>query len=111
MNQREIKGKQIAEKPDQITRINETHYRVNSQSRNKQHDVISTEFGWSCSCEDHRFRNTCCKHIHTVEISNRIRKEVRQNVVISPIDNKYCIYCQSTNTLKRGIRKNKTHSV
>ena len=45
MNVRETKGKEIAEKQDQITRIDDTHYQVNSQSRKLQHDVISAEFG------------------------------------------------------------------
>ncbi len=66
MNQREIRGKQIAEKNNQIIRIDESHYKVNSQSRKLQHDVISLEYGWSCSCEDHYFNKICCKHIHAV---------------------------------------------
>ena len=45
MNERQIKGKQIAEKQNQIIRIDETHYKVNSQSRKIQHDVISLESG------------------------------------------------------------------
>lgn len=57
MNPRESRGKQITEKSDQITRIDGTHYLVKSQSRKINHDVISTEFGWSCSCEDTYFRS------------------------------------------------------
>jgi len=60
MNQREEKGQNIVEKKDQIKRIDKTHYKVNSQSRNIQHDVISLESGWSCSCEDHSYRKSAC---------------------------------------------------
>ena len=66
---RENRGKIIAQKQNQIIRIDNNHYKVNSQSRNKQHDIISLESGWSCSCEDHYFRKTCCQHIHAVEFS------------------------------------------
>ena len=111
MNQRELRGKSIVEKNDQITRLNETHYEVRSQSRNQTHDVIGTEFGWFCSCEDYYFRKTCCKHIHAVEISLRIRKEVKSKVVLDSVPTDYCIYCKSDRIRKDGIRKNKTHSI
>ena len=75
------------------------------------HDVVGTEFGWSCSCEDHKFRKTCCKHIHAVEISLKLRQKVKQKVVISHVKNSCCIYCNSENVVKRGIRNNKTHSI
>lgn len=47
MNTRLTKGQEIAEKDNQIKRIDETHYQVNSQSRAIIHDIIGTEFGWS----------------------------------------------------------------
>ncbi len=111
MNFREQRGREITQKQDQITRIDENHYVVSSQSRDRQHDVIAVESGWSCSCEDHRFRRTCCKHIHAVEISLKIRQEVKSKTVIEPIQSDCCIFCNSENIKKKGIRKNKTHSI
>ena len=111
MNMRETKGKEIADKQDQITRVNENHYKVNSQSRKIQHDVISTEFGWYCSCEDNSFRKTCCKHIHAVEISLSIRKEVENQVVLNPIESDCCKFCESEKIIKKGLRKNKNHEI
>ncbi len=112
MNARQQRGKQIVKRQDQIIRIDENHYRVNSQSRgNIQHDVVSTEFGWSCSCEDRLFRKTCCKHIHAVEISLSIRKEVEKIITVGQIQTDCCIHCKSSKIRKRGIRKNKTHSI
>lgn len=110
MNRKE-RGHSIAEKNDQIKRIDENHYKVNSQSRNKQHDVIGTEFGWSCSCEDNFFRKTCCKHIHAVEISLSIRKEVENQVTLNPINNNCCKFCNSENIIKKGLRKNKNQEI
>ncbi len=111
MNPREIRGRQIAETPDQITRLDGSRYAVRSQSRNKMHDVVSTERGWVCSCEDHRFRGTCCKHIHAVEISIRIHREVRDDVVISELTLDSCKYCNSTKLVKMGVRHNKQHDI
>jgi len=108
MNQREARGKQIVELGDQITRIDDTHYRVNSQSRNKQHSVIATEFGWSCSCEDHSFRKTCCKHIHAVEISLKLRENIKDDIVIQEVRIDSCQRCQSVNIKKAGLRHNKS---
>lgn len=77
-NQRQLKGKKIAEKQGQITRIDKDYYLVKSQTKDKQYDVIATENGWECSCPDHTFRQVCCKHIHAVEVSLEIRKTVKE---------------------------------
>ena len=111
MNARERRGKQIAEKPNQVTRINETHHAVKSQSRNKLHDIISVESGWTCSCEDHRFRSTICKHIHAVEISIKMHQTVKEDVVIPEVVIDSCKHCNSTNIIKMGIRHNKNYDV
>lgn len=110
-NPRQEKGKKIAGKQDQIKRITEGYYLVNSQSRNKQYDVIATENGWECSCPDHTFRQVCCKHIHSVEISLELREKVRQQVTINEINNQSCPNCNSENLKKDGIRHNKTYDI
>jgi len=110
MNQREIRGKEITEKNNQIRRLNESHYEVKSQSRNKIHDVIGTESGWSCSCEDNYFRKFCCKHIHAVEISLKLRKIV-ESKIINPIETNCCVYCKSDNIKKAGIRHNESQDI
>ena len=111
MNIREIRGKQIAEKQNQIVRLDETHYTVNSQSRDIQHDVMQTEFGWNCSCEDYQFRSTYCKHIHAVEISNKLHQQVKDDVVIPEIVLDSCKRCQSHNIKKAGMRHNKSGNI
>ncbi|WP_299291243.1 DDE-type integrase/transposase/recombinase [Nitrosopumilus sp.] len=110
-NKRQEKGKKIAEKQDQITRIDEDHYLVKSQSNNKQYDVIATENGWTCTCPDHCFRQVCCKHIHAVEVSLEIRKTVKEQVTINEIQNNSCPKCHSTNIKKDGIRHNKNYDI
>ena len=108
---REEKGKEIATNPNQqIFRINDHHYKVKSQTTKSEYDVVSTESGWICNCGDYRFRHICCKHIHGVEFSIRIRNEVRQKnqIVIEQMICDKCPRCQSISIVKHGIRHNKT---
>lgn len=102
-NPREIKGKAIPQ--DQIKRIDSGHYQVKSQSSDQWYDIISTEYGFKCSCPDHTFRKVCCKHIHCIEFSLEIKKHVIQH--IEQVDYSSCLYCKSHSITKRGIRHNK----
>lgn len=106
---REEKGKQIALKSDLI-RVSDYHYRVHSQTTNREYDVMSIDGKWCCSCPDHLYRNRiCCKHIHAIEYSIKLREEVRKqnSVTIEPINHSTCPQCMSSNIVKHGIRHNK----
>jgi putative transposase len=103
---REIRGRAIAENFGQVIRIDETSYKVRSQSREVEYDVISTEKGWSCSCPDHVHREMKCKHIFAVEFSIKIRETVKESVVIAPVNAQACPSCQSVKVVKHGIRHN-----
>ena len=113
MNARQARGQTIAEKQGQIKRMNETQYEVKSQNSGSLYDVVGTEFGWSCSCPDHQFRKVCCKHIHAVEISLKIRKEVKKKHVIETVDVSSCQFCGSDDVSKwgGGVRHNKNHDL
>lgn len=100
---REEKGKAIPQ--EQIKRIDLDHYKVKSQSSDQWYDVISTEYGFRCTCPDHTFRKVCCKHIHCIEFSQEIKKHVIQH--IEQINYSLCLYCKSHNITKRGLRHNK----
>lgn len=107
-NPREQLGKEIAQKENQITRIDEHHYKVKSQTTENEYNVISTEYGWSCSCMDHFYRKVCCKHIHAVEYSLAIRKEVeKERIVIEQLNVSVCPQCKSNKIVRHDIRYNK----
>ena len=113
-NPREEKGKNIAKKYDQIKRITERHYEVQSQTTNYAwYTVVATKFGWSCTCADHTYRHVCCKHIHAVEFSIKLRKKVLEEntVIIQPVIINSCLFCKSGNIKKFGIRKNKHYNI
>lgn len=114
INPRQEKGKEIALNPNvQILRINDFTYHVKSQTTKREYDVIHTEQGWICTCPDHQFRKVCCKHIHAVEFSLKLRQQVREKnkLVIEQIDCSKCVECQSTNIVKHGIRHNKSGDI
>ncbi|TSA16840.1 MAG: DDE domain-containing protein [Nitrosopumilales archaeon] len=86
---------------------------MKSQTTKREYDVIQTETGWICTCPDHSFRKICCKHIHAVEFSIKIRNEVRQRneVMIEQMTNDKCPKCQSRNIVKHGIRHNQKYDL
>ncbi|HII36321.1 MAG TPA: hypothetical protein HA319_04685, partial [Nitrosopumilaceae archaeon] len=108
INIREIKGKEMALKSDLI-RVRDDFYHVKSQTAKREYNVVRTDGVWCCTCPDHTFRHTCCKHIHAVEFSLKIKQEVRERnkVVISPINIESCLFCKSQNIKKYGLRHNK----
>ncbi len=113
-NTRQEKGKQIVLKSDLI-RVSDNLYHVNSQTTKRRYDVYraNTNSSWKCTCPDHTFRQICCKHVHAVEFSIKMREEIRQKnkVVISPVNVDSCIYCLSKNLAKDGVRHNKNYNI
>jgi transposase-like protein len=104
---REMRGKAIAEKPNQIQRLDERFYKVASQNGHGLYDVTKRKMGgWLCTCPDFEFRKIQCKHIWAVQISLAVRKEVEARVIEPIIDNHACIFCKSDQIIKWGIRHN-----
>lgn len=113
VNQREEKGKEIALKDQNVTRVRFDYYVVKSQTTLRQYNVVKINEKWVCSCPDHTYRKVCCKHIHAVEFSIRIREQVeaRGSLEIKAITVNECLYCHSANIKKFGIRKNKSGNI
>lgn len=111
-NMRKEKGKQIASQHN-LTRISDSLYHVKSQTIDKEYNVVKTNDKWICNCPDHKFRQVCCKHIHAVEFSIKIREEVREKnkVTIQPVTIDSCLFCKSKEIRKYGIRYNKNYDI
>jgi transposase-like protein len=99
---------ELIEEPQRgaVKRINDSIYKVESQSGNGDYEIHLTDLGWVCSCPDHKFRGVKCKHIFAVEISFALHKEV-EVARIEPVDIQCCIYCKSPSVVKDGLRHNK----
>jgi len=111
-NERQEKGKEIAKRHDLI-RVRDGFYRVHSQTTKREYNVVKVDTSWQCDCPDHIFRHVCCKHIHAVEFSLKLRDEVREKtkVVLSPISLTSCLFCKSENLIRFGIRRNKSGDI
>ncbi len=106
-NPREIRGLAIAHKSRQVKRIDDSTYEVLSQSGNGSYLVSKVEDEWICECPDHGFRGVKCKHAWAVEISIKLKEQVRKDTVIEQIVISECVYCHSSNIKKYGVRHNK----
>jgi len=108
VNPREEKGKQIASDHN-VFRISDYHYKVHSQSKRTYYEITRSDNVWRCTCPDHIYRHVCCKHIHAVEYSIKIRDEVRKQnqITIEPVNASICPQCKSDRIVKHGVRHNK----
>jgi transposase-like protein len=104
---RVMRGQEIAKLEGQIKRLDDRTYQVNSQSGHGLYTVVKQARGWRCSCPDHIYRETKCKHIWAVQFSVNLRDKVRENVVIEPVIINACLYCHSPSITKDGLRHNK----
>jgi transposase-like protein len=101
-----MKGQTIAQLDGQVKRVDEYSYKVKSQSGNGQYNVLYNE-EWKCSCPDFIHRKEKCKHIFAVEFSLKVRKVVEVKRIEPIINTSNCIYCNSVNIVKDGLRHNK----
>jgi transposase-like protein len=108
---RKERGEAIAKLLNQIQRFDENHYVVKSQTSDGAYNVDRNQGEWTCNCPDHLYRNAKCKHIHAVEFSTQIRKEVQINRIIEEVTVKNCQYCGSSNIKRDGLRKNKCGAI
>jgi transposase-like protein len=106
---REERGRRIAEKSNQIVRLEDRFYKVASQSSQVMYDVIKKKAssGWLCTCPDFQHRNVQCKHIWAVQFSLKIREQVEARVIEPITGIEACIYCKSEKIKKDGLRRNK----
>ncbi len=81
---------------------------LNLNPDNGEYTVNKVNGEWLCDCPDNKYRHVECKHIHAVNFSQSLRAEVAVRTIV-PIENiSECIFCGSSNFIKKGIRKNKT---
>jgi len=94
-------GQLIAQAEGSVKRLDDKNYVVTSQSGNDSYNVQLTELGFICSCADHVYRGVKYKHIHAVEFSFAIREQVKNEIIIVPIDSLSCRYYGSANIVKK----------
>lgn len=98
--------------------LDENTFLVPSQNSNKKYKVTYYDT-FSCDCLD--FQERCkghgrfCKHIQAIILFNKLKQAINQQeefFVLNSNENKtLCPHCQSSNLIKRGIRKTKLKEV
>ena len=110
----EARGREIAQNGI-ILDIGSGRYRVSSQSvADAFYDVSFGPDGWRCTCRYHLYGKRRCKHIRAVcsivMDTGRLADEVRKEVAVTePCVT--CTFCQGTDCIKRGVRRNKSCTV
>jgi transposase-like protein len=106
-DEREQRGKEIAQQQNQIIRIDENTYTVKSQTNSHEYKVFKVNDEWYCECPDHVYRHVKCKHIFAVEFSASFRTEVEIRRLDLDVNVQACKYCGSSEIMKDGLRHNK----
>jgi len=106
-NPRKQRGLAIAKTNGQVKQREARSFTVKSQSGNGNYEVLKTSLGWMCSCPDHIYRGVKCKHIFAVEFAQALKREIQAKRIEPVTDISTCIYCNSTNIVKDGVRRNK----
>ncbi|MFH0897321.1 MAG: DDE-type integrase/transposase/recombinase [Candidatus Bathyarchaeota archaeon] len=110
--QRETRGLQIVnDKKNQIKKIDDSNYKVLSQNGNGSYLVFLIDDGWVCECPDYRFRGLKCKHLWAIELSLKLKEQVRKNIIIQEVTISKCVFCHSENIKKFGVRHNKSGDI
>jgi predicted CXXCH cytochrome family protein len=111
IDQRQERGKAIADSFGQVVRVTDRTYKVHSQSTHAIYEITTSELGWQCNCPDFESRHITCKHIWAVKFSFSLRKAVQgDSIVIRPISVHACPSCHSENVVRSGKRHNKVGS-
>jgi len=110
INPRIMKAQTILDRGNQIRQTQVNTFKVKSQSGNGQY-VVTNGDEWDCTCPDHVYRDEKCKHIWAVELSLKLKEQVRRNIIIEPITVSECLFCRSLNIKKFGVRRNKSGNI
>jgi transposase len=84
-NLREERGREIANKGDQIKKLSENAYRVKSQSGKGFYEVRATRDKITCTCPDFIYRGGKCKHIMATHYYLEVEKETPTGIVTEKV--------------------------
>ena len=91
---REVKGKAIADKGNQVKKVNDNSFKVKSQSGKGAYEVKATPNGMTCTCPDFVYRGGKCKHIQATRYYLQVEKDTPQGIVTEKV---HLTYSQAWN--------------
>lgn len=108
MEARQVRAWEMLSNGNEIKRLNESAYRVHSQTGNGSYLVVREGMDWTCECPDFTHRQVACKHIYAVYFSLNFREHVTaRNLSLDNPDLEQCSVCGSTQIHKWGWRYRK----
>jgi transposase len=93
-NSRETRGKEIADKGNQVNKVNDHSFKVKSQSGRVVYEVKATPNGMTCTCPDFVYRGGKCKHIQATRYYLEIEKDTPQGTITEKV---HLTYTQAWN--------------
>lgn len=103
-NSREIKGKEIAEKGNQVKKVTDHSFKVKSQSGKGAYEVKAMPNVMTCTCPDFVYRGGECKHIQATRYYLEIEKDTPQGVVTEKVHLTYKQAWMPTTTQKAEVK-------
>ncbi len=82
---RDVRVKAITDQGNQIKKVNDSSFKVKSQSRSGFYEVKATPNGMTCDCPDFVYRGGRCKHIAATRYYLEIEKDTPQGVVTEKV--------------------------
>jgi len=108
MEAREIRAYSILSKGDAPIALDEEHFLIPSQSGGGKYRVSHLD-GWSCECEDFKYRKKLCKHILATQYWLKLRDGADSNELMEiekgAEAETNCPYCKSANVVRNGNRR------
>ena len=109
-NKRLLKGHQMIEDGLTPHHLGFNEFEVPSQTNDTVYLVSQRRGNWFCTCPDHQYRHTTCKHIHSVVLWQKLSaklQEYHKKKAISQIEPAFaeeltCKFCGSSNVIKYG---------
>lgn len=110
-NKRLFRGTQMIEDGIEPKQISKNRFEMPSQTSDRTYVVFNYANKWHCTCPDHEFRHTICKHIHAVILWQRLTAKLNENHKIKPCidvqETPGCKFCGSLHIIKYGKKKGK----
>ncbi|MGV8175102.1 MAG: transposase [Methanothrix sp.] len=91
---RETRGKEIADKGNQVKKATDHSFKVKSQSGRGVYEVKATPTGMTCTCPDFVYRGGKCKHIQATRYYLEIEKDTPTGTVTEKV---HLTYTQAWN--------------
>lgn len=105
-NPREMRAKAMINNGFNPKEIKEDVFNVPSQSSKRFYTVIRDgEFLWSCSCPDHSYRDSMCKHILAIKMWMDMKEKMLDHALSDATDIISCKHCGSTTIVRNGKRE------